>query len=66
VPRIANAEAEASADDDTSGLLGGADDPPEPEPIEPESPSPENAVFVVLGVLATVALLGTVVFPGAL
>lgn len=38
----------------------------EPEPIEPESPRMENAVFVLLGVLATVALLATAIVPGVL
>ncbi|MBB6645719.1 hypothetical protein H5V44_05325 [Halobellus sp. MBLA0160] len=35
----------------------------EPEPIEPETPRAENVLFVLLGVLATIALLATAVFP---
>ncbi|WP_188787402.1 DUF7312 domain-containing protein [Halobellus salinus] len=38
----------------------------EPEPIEPEPLRAENAVFVLLGALGTVALLGTVLVPGLL
>ncbi|WP_435182859.1 DUF7312 domain-containing protein [Halobellus sp. EA9] len=33
-------------------------------PIEPERPEPENALFVVLGVLGTVALLASAFAPG--
>jgi len=36
------------------------------EPIEPEDPSPENALFVFLGVLGTVGLLASAVLPGLL
>jgi hypothetical protein len=35
-------------------------------PIEPEAPAPENALFVLLGVLGTVALLATAIFPGVI
>jgi hypothetical protein len=38
----------------------------EPEPIEPEGLRAENALFVLLGVLGTVALLATAVVPGLL
>jgi len=38
----------------------------EPEPIEPEGPRAENALFVLLGVLGTVALLATAIVPGVL
>ncbi|UVE48993.1 hypothetical protein KU306_08575 [Haloferax larsenii] len=42
------------------------DQPPEQEPIEPGSPNAENVLFVVLGVLLTVGLLLSAVFPNAL
>lgn len=55
---------------DTPGASDGdaADDPEfrEPEPIEPEPLRAENALFVLLGVLGTVALLATVIVPGVL
>ena len=41
-------------------------DPRFREPIEPESPSAENALFVFLGVLGTVGLLASAVLPGLL
>lgn len=34
-------------------------EPPEPDPIEPESISLENAVFVGLGIMVTVAIIAT-------
>ena len=34
-------------------------EPPEPDPIEPESISLENAVFVGLGILLTLAIIAT-------
>ncbi|ESP88321.1 DUF7312 domain-containing protein [Candidatus Halobonum tyrrellensis] len=39
-------------DVDENGVVG-----PEPTPIEPESVSTENALFVVLGALGTLAVL---------
>lgn len=33
-------------------------------PIEPERPDPENALFVVVGALGTVALLASAFAPG--
>ena len=41
-------------------------DPRFRKPIEPESPSGENALFVFLGVLGTVGLLASAVLPGVL
>ncbi|MFD1597427.1 DUF7312 domain-containing protein [Halobellus rarus] len=41
-------------------------DPRFREPIEPESPAAENALFVFLGVLGTVGLLASAVLPGLL
>jgi len=38
----------------------------EPEPIEPEALRAENALFVLLGAVGTVALLATAIVPGAL
>ena len=38
----------------------------DPEPIEPEPLRAENAVFVLLGALGTVALLATAIVPGVL
>ena len=38
----------------------------QPEPIEPEPLRAENAVFVLLGALGTVALLATAIVPGVL
>ena len=59
-PRLADAPDAADGD--------AADDPEfrEPEPIEPEPLRAENALFVLLGVLGTVALLATVIVPGVL
>jgi len=34
-------------------------EPPEPDPIEPESISLENAVFVGLGIMLTLAIIAT-------
>ena len=69
-PRLAN-----PPDADTTGA-GDADttdqsvaDPGalrQPEPIEPEPLRAENAVFVLLGALGTVALLATAIVPGVL
>ncbi|WP_396610372.1 hypothetical protein ACH9L7_08925 [Haloferax sp. S1W] len=42
------------------------DQQPEQEPIEPGSPSAENVLFVVLGVLLAVGLLLAVIFPNAI
>lgn len=60
VPRVADEAADSEVDGSDAAA------PPAPEPIEPETPRPENAVFVLLGVLGTVALLATVIVPGAL
>jgi len=38
-----------------------ADPDPEPEPLEPGSPSLENAAFVALGVAITLLLLWTAI-----
>lgn len=61
-PRLVNPpdsdETDPSADD--------AEPPREPTPIEPEAPRAENVVFVLLGVLGTVALLATAIVPGVL
>lgn len=59
-PRLADAPDAADGD--------ATDDPEfrEPEPIEPEPLRAENALFVLLGVLGTVALLATVIVPGVL
>lgn len=43
-----------------------AEQPQEPAPIEPEALRAENVVFVLLGVLGTVALLATAIVPGVL
>lgn len=77
-PRLANppdADSAGAGDADTTGA-GDADttdqsvaDPGalrQPEPIEPEPLRAENAVFVLLGALGTVALLATAIVPGAL
>ena len=72
-PRLANLP-----DGDADTARAGADDADttdrsvadpgsirEPEPIEPEAPSAENALFVFLGVVGTVGLLASAV-PGVL
>lgn len=77
-PRLANppdADSAGAGDADTTGA-GDADttdqsvaDPGalrQPEPIEPEPLRAENAVFVLLGALGTVALLATAIVPGVL
>ena len=77
-PRLANppdADTTGAGDADTTGA-GDADttdqsvaDPGalrQPEPIEPEPLRAENAVFVLLGALGTVALLATAIVPGVL
>ena len=77
-PRLANppdADSAGADDADTTGA-GDADttdqsvaDPGalrQPEPIEPEPLRAENAVFVLLGALGTVALLATAIVPGVL
>ncbi len=77
-PRLANppdADTAGAGDADTTGA-GDADttdqsvaDPGalrQPEPIEPEPLRAENAVFVLLGALGTVALLATAIVPGVL
>ena len=77
-PRLANppdADSAGADDADTTGA-GDADttdqsvaDPGalrQPEPIEPEPLRAENAVFVLLGALGTVALLATAIAPGVL
>jgi hypothetical protein len=63
-PRLANAP---EADEEEANRS--TNDPAavrEPEPIEPEGLRAENALFVLLGVLGTVALLATAVVPGVL
>jgi hypothetical protein len=73
-PRLADAP-----DGDADSAGAGADDADttdrsvadpgalrEPEPIEPESLRVENALFVLLGALGTVALLATAIVPGVL
>jgi hypothetical protein len=56
---------EATEDDVADGQLE-TGLPFERPPIEPEDPTAENALFVVLGVLGTVGLLATAIVPGAL
>jgi len=72
-PRLANAPDDGHRGGDADGGAGRTDgsvaDPDglrEPDPIEPETLRPENVLFVLLGVLGTVALLATAVVPGAL
>ncbi|KAB1196971.1 MULTISPECIES: hypothetical protein [Haloferax] len=48
------------------GIVDNSPDGPEALPIEPESPNPENVVFVVLGVLLAVGLIVITVFPNAI
>lgn len=61
-PRLADAP-DADREDRSVDGPGGL---PEPEPIEPETPRVESAVFVLLGALGTIALLATVIVPGLL
>ncbi|WP_311171161.1 DUF7312 domain-containing protein [Halobellus ordinarius] len=49
-----------------SGMVDDEELPFPREPIEPETPTAENALFVVLGVLGTVGLLATAIVPGVL
>jgi len=53
-----------------AGTASDTDDDPEPAflraPIEPEAPSAENALFVVIGVVGTVLLFVSAVAPGLL
>ncbi|WP_144901684.1 DUF7312 domain-containing protein [Halobellus captivus] len=49
---------------DDTGNGNGDDQRWTPAPIEPEDPSAENALFVVLGVIGTVLLLVSAVAPG--
>jgi len=58
--RLANA---SRADEEEDQSVNDSGALREPEPIEPESPRAENALFVLLGVLGTVALLATAI-PG--
>lgn len=58
VPRVAGETDESETDPTDAAVI------PEPEPIEPETPRAENAVFVLLGVFGTIALLATVIVPG--
>lgn len=59
VPRAAGENDESEADPTDAAVTR------EPEPIEPETPRAENAVFVLLGVFGTIALLATAIVPGA-
>lgn len=63
--RDADDEAESpAADEQPVGAPLGEDFSVERPPIEPERPHPENALFVVIGALGTVALLLSVFTPG--
>ena len=63
-PRLANPPDGDADGDDRS--VAGPEAPREPDPIEPETLRPENALFVLLGALGTVGLLATAVVPGLL
>jgi len=59
-------EPSSESDDDSQWRFGLDDvgpeaqqEPPEPEPIEPQSISLEHAVFVGLGVMLTLAVVAT-------
>lgn len=45
------------------GRTDASDQPRVRDPIEPESPSAENAFFVLVGAAATVALFATALLP---
>ncbi|MFB6090816.1 MAG: hypothetical protein ABEJ97_07125 [Halobellus sp.] len=63
-PPDSGAEAESAGSTIGTQLDEGL--PFERAPIEPESPDPENALFVVLGALGTVALLASALAPSLL
>lgn len=48
------------------GIVEDSPDGADALPIEPESPNPENVVFVLLGVLLAVGLILVTVFPNAI
>ncbi|MFA1610532.1 DUF7312 domain-containing protein [Halobellus rubicundus] len=62
-----DSDSDSGSDPDAASTIGTQLDEGltfERPPIEPERPKPENALFVVLGVLGTVVLLASAFAPG--